>query len=410
VVIDTLTDILGYTVLQVLKGEKVSIRFLQFTFALGVALILNDVVSQVSLSMLATILVTIALLHLYFRSKLENMFNDAMRSLIIEAMDVKKALDFTDSVLFKGRNLLEDILNSNVLKDADVSQKDRMSVILRYFATALCVIAPNILLFTLILVLILIVGKIAPNTFLNINNYVGLILMLLSYVITLILRFKPIELPTQSAEREPELYYLTTSTIERYVYGNLYKTRTVVLSLISLMLLLFLPMTRIDLKVPTMWFGLYMCSGKLADLINYLKNANIATVEEDLTDVFFKCNDTSSLEKWVELQEISPEEALEKVLGRGNSSKQSPTLKVAIKEDSNIVAYIILRAWKGCKIHKGLKKDRGSGYKLVITDTKGWRLLSIFIIGIREYVENLKTRIELAAHEANVENVLCEEQ
>lgn len=67
-----------------------------------------------------------------------------------------------------------------------------------------------------------------------------------------------------------------------------------------------------------------------------------------------------------------------------------------------------MKAWKGCKIRKKLKKINDA-YKLVEEIGGKWKVISIFIVGIREYVENIGMRIELATRRASMENILCEE-
>jgi len=124
---------------------------------------------------------------------------------------------------------------------------------------------------------------------------------------------------------------------------------------------------------------------------------------------FFKCDELGGTEKRVGLQEISLEETLDKVMGR-KENKSKRLLKVIVKEGSMIVAYIFTRAWRGCKIHKKLKIDGKNRYKLIIDKAEKWKVISVFILGIREYVESLRLRLGLLTQQATAENILCEKQ
>jgi len=176
------------------------------------------------------------------------------------------------------------------------------------------------------------------------------------------------------------------------------------LFLISLLALL-LPLPKLNIRVPGFWFGLYICSSKLLDTIKELHESGKARIQGNL-DLFFNCRDLGGTEKWVKLQEISPEEMLEKVTGETNRPTQ--VLKVAIKDNEKEVAHIIMKAWKGCRLHRRLRKYK-EGYRLEIDKIEKWKVLSVFIIGIREYVDALRMRIELATRKATTENILCEE-
>ena len=76
---------------------------------------------------------------------------------------------------------------------------------------------------------------------------------------------------------------------------------------------------------------------------------------------------------------------------------------VKIRKDTGIHCH------ERCKIYRKTQEAKNR-YRLVIEDVKGWRIISVFIVGVREYVENLKLRIELATRKALTENILCEEQ
>ena len=91
----------------------------------------------------------------------------------------------------------------------------------------------------------------------------------------------------------------------------------------------------------------------MLDAVKELHESGKAEIQGNL-DLFFNCKDLGGTEKWVELQEICPEEMLEKVMSETGSPTQ--VLKVTIKDGEKSVAHIIMRAWKECRLHRRLRK------------------------------------------------------
>jgi len=203
---------------------------------------------------------------------------------------------------------------------------------------------------------------------------------------------------------------------EKYFYKTAFRKHYLTL-LIASLLYLFLPIIRIEIETPAMWFGTYLCEGKMADYIKQLADGKKVGLEIKVGNMekFFQCEDTTSLEKWVGLQEISLMEMLKKVIYIENNENKE--LKVFINrimsegsnKESRPVAMLILKAWKGCRIVKRLRRDDRRGYRIE-TDAKRWRVVSVFMFGIREYIDVLKQRIEMATRPATMNNLLCFEE
>ena len=286
--------------------------------------------------------------------------------------------------------------------------------------------APAALLFVSVVLMFLILNSVSPREFLVGGVNVGCTLLFLVYAFVVILRVRPASYTRSEGEHTPSgeglnLQPLITSLIEKYTYENVVRGKSAPASLLSVLTLLF-PLPKLEIKAPSFWLGIYLCSDKLANLIKEMKNKEKEKEEKERkedtsvegSDVtgFFECDKLGGVEKWVELQEISPEEMLSKVMGgSGKGSREGRVLKITVKYEGENVAYIVMRVWKGCKVRKRIRRYRRykRGYRLVIDEVQGWRLVSVFIIGVPEYVEALKLRIELAARQATTENVTCEE-
>ncbi len=392
---------------QIVKGEGISIRALQVLSAFGVAVILYNIILSVPLYVSYSflidllLLVVVLILYCYFCKRLESALNDVMYRLVSEPMRIRKVLDLINSVLFGERSILDD------LREYLLTEKDRFrgsKEFQIYLRISSYFVLPAISLFMLLVLVFIILNEVAPSKFLAVSPLAGFSLLVLAYIIMVVLKIKPIS-RTGYVGREIDFQQLATSITEKYTYENVVKVKSVSSFLISLLVLL-LPLPKLDIRVPGFWFGLYMCNSKLLDAIKELRKNGRAEVEGDLNR-FFSCGELGGTEKWVELQEISPEEMLEKVMGE--SDRPTQMLKVTIKDNGKNVAYIVIKAWKGCRLHRRLRRYR-EGYRLEIDRIERWKVLSVFMMGIREYVEALRMRIELATRKAITENILCEEE
>ena len=397
-------ELLNYAVSQALEGERIPIRILQGIFAFGIATIIYNTIPSIPYFVLISVLTLTALLHSYFRAKLENLFNNVMFQLRYEITDIKKVLNFINSVLFSEHNILDDILKAIAKEHKVESKRERYLILLRI---SFYIIAPSIFLLASIVLLFLMLNSISPNKFLEIGVGAGFVLIILSYIFVVILGMKPVRQAHPSTGDRQNYQYLMSTVIEKYTYENIIKARSIPKTLVSVIALLF-PTIKLEIKKPLLWFGLFMCGGKLADLVNELKDKGLADVKGEITK-FFQCGDLGGTEKWVELHEISTEEMLGKIMGK-TDEKNRQTIKIVIKKDAKTVGHVVMKAWKGCKIHKRLRKRSKDEYKLVIDNVEPWKIISVIIVGIREYVENLGMRIELATRRASVENILCEEE
>lgn len=407
--------------MQAVRGEGVSVRVLQVVFAYGVAVLLHDFVSGVETYFLVGLLFAVVVLYSFSRGRLESAFNGVVRRSVGGGVSTGEIVGFMTSVLFEGRDVLDDMLK--VLGEGG----GRGRRLLGYLRVVVYLTAPAALLFVSVVLMFLVLNSVSPREFLVGGVNVGCTLLFLVYALVVIFRVRPASYTRSEGEHTPSgeglnLQPLITSLIEKYTYENVVRGKSVPASLLSVLALLF-PLPKLEIKAPSFWLGTYLCSDKLANLVEEMKNKKKEKEEKereegtsvegsDVTE-FFECDKLGGVEKWVELQEISPEEMLSKVMGEesGKGSREGQVLKITVKYEGENVAYIVMRVWKGCKVRKRIRRYRRykRRYRLVIDEVQGWRLVSVFIIGVPEYVEALKLRIELAARRATTENVTCEE-
>jgi len=117
-----------------------------------------------------------------------------------------------------------------------------------------------------------------------------------------------------------------------------------------------------------------------------------------------------TVEKWIDLQNISMDEALRKLLGIDESKDEkrskSTLLRVIIKDNYRPVAQVVMRAWKDCKIDVRLRPRMRKSGKYELGEHLIRLLISIFVIGIQEYVEYLRFRIELILRRTTEEKII----
>lgn len=310
----SIADLLNYVVSQVLEGERVSIWIFQYVFAFGIATVIHNMIPSIPLCVLISLLILVALLYSYFHAKLENLFNNTIFQLMDELMDINEVVNFINSVLFNEHNLLNDIFNVVTREHRAESTYRKYLIILR---VTFNIIAPSVFLLTTIVLLFLIFINIFSSKFLDMSIMsidTGYMLIILSYIFVVIFGVKPAHQASPSTENMQMYQHLISTVIEKYTYENIVKAKSIPKLLVSAVALLF-PITKLDFKKPSLWFGLYMCSGKLYGLIEELEEKENADIKGEVVE-FFQCDKLDGAEKWIELHEISTEEMLEKIMGK----------------------------------------------------------------------------------------------
>uniref|UniRef100_UPI00064F5D80 hypothetical protein n=1 Tax=Desulfurococcus mucosus TaxID=2275 RepID=UPI00064F5D80 len=173
--------------------------------------------------------------------------------------------------------------------------------------------------------------------------------------------------------------------------------------------------------------NIYLCSPAMVELVEKWKKEYGATVAGDI-DNLFKCDNTGGLSKWVELHsDNSLEKILNKLLGKNEDALKKGralVVKIPVREkggggkegkDSRekLVAYIAMTAWEGCIVYKRIKQGKRDQSRsrqwsnLEVVAVEPWRMISVFMVGLQEYVDALSLEIELASRRAGPENLIC---
>ena len=400
-------DILSCIATQVLKGESKSVRILQIFFALGVAILIHGkILRKVNYCLLGFMLILITLAFIITRHMLKNKLNDIIHSLVNEILDnINDFLKLANSTLFGDRNLLEDMLNI-FIKDESKFKRFIKSVY-----SALLFIASGILLLLWFAIAFSMLNHGVLSRFLSVSTTDGYTLIILSWLLmTIIIQNRPTSHTEGSTGSKQDLQHLASSIVEKYTYENIVKKRknSVLLSAIYSIISL-IPILRVNTKKLTFELGLYVCNSRLYDLIEDLRRSGKAEIVEGDPVKLFNCSHLNTVEKWVDLQNISAIEALSKLLGLDRERKSNPNLlRIIIKDNDKPVAQVILRAWKGRKINVRQRTKRGKGVKFEVYPI-GWRLISVFMIGIQEYIEGLQLQFELNARRATDKNLMLAE-
>jgi len=443
------TDIIKHLMISLIEGERISMRLIQIVFAFGCAIVLLDITPKPFLEMLSKLFVAVplllisAFLSLFLHSQLEKEINSLLRQTLFDIVltlsksrntankdggrdtttneensneihkllphKIQDLLKFVHEVLFEDRNLVDDM--QKLLLGEEFG--------FRAFVRCLKLLMPGLLQFALIvetiLFILLNIEGIAHSDSLKIPASLGITLMAVSYITAIFYsNANTGKSGTPSSEAQtPERHTGIGSHIaERYFFKTAIKKHPLTSVLVTL-LSFFLPVKELEIEAPAMWLGLYLCEGGMADSINQLTNREGVKLEVKVgnTTRFFQCSDTTSLEKWVEIHRISPIEMLRKVIqleGKGDRE-----LEILISkgngESSELLAALIFKAWKGCDINRRLRKDNRNGYRIE-ANVERWRLVSVFIFGVREHVETLKQFIGSMMRPAKAENWLCIEE
>jgi len=428
--LNLLLDIIRYTMF---RPEELSRQILRFTVVLGVAISAKSLLSRfatdtVILATLASLLI-LTLSHLYLRGRVEKEFNRAIRRVITSSMEPTKLLETMEEVELKGKSYLDYIFEEyrEPEKSSEFKESKRSGGLLEGFIgkfnwhLAILILATQFTLFLTfvgIAVLLLIIGEAVYDPLSRLGITEGSTLVAVSYLLALALYLEPIERKVERREQTrqaaplmPDIASLVESFMRKFLYENIMKKPYGYLYVLLLSFLdLVLPNVKLRVERLTAKFGILICSSMLYDTICKLKERNLIEVEGSQSIVqFFQCSETRCLQAWSTLENIgSLEEALGNIVGVSSQHPQA-FLKLNVKRDGEVVGYIVMKAWKGCKI-KFVPSKRKSFRALEQRIVGNVRLISIFAVGIREPIELIWAELVLSSRPPTIQERLCIEE
>jgi len=426
--LNLLLDIIKYTMF---RPEELSRRILRFIVALGFAISVKSLLFQLTTNII--VLATLALLlilafsrlHFHFRRRIEEEFNKAVRQIAMDLMEPSKFLEIMKEVEFEGKSYLDYIFTG---RPGELKEFTRR---FNWRLATLILIAQFTLFLTIVWVvlLLLIIWEAIYNPLPRLGAIEGCTLVVTSYLLALVLvlHAEPIEYRTERKEQArqftpvlPDIAGLVESFTRKFLYENIVKKPYSYFYILLLPFLdLILPNVRLRVERPTAKFGVLVCSGMLYDAIRKLEKENLIKVEDiQPIDQFFQCDKTERLQAWGTLENVrSLKEALDKIMGV-NSQHSQAFLKLNVMRDGEVVGYIVMRAWKGCKIKHVVRERKDCKIKserklvkvlepMVVGNV---RLISIFAVGIREPIELIWTELMLNSKLSTIQEQLCVEE
>jgi len=426
--LNLLLDIIKYTMF---RPEELSRRILRFTFVLGVAISAKSLLSQIATNIIVLTLAPLLILafsHLYSRGKIEEGFNKAVRQIAKSLIEPSKFLETMEEVEFEGKSYLDYIFIERGRSEKPVRPKgsDRLGELEEFtekfnWRLATLIIITQLTFFLTIVVvvlLLLIIGEAIYDPLSRLGTTEGFTLAIISYLLALVLHAEPVEHRTerkeqarQSAPAMPDIAGLVESFTRKFFYENIVKKpySYLYISLLSFVDLI-LHNIRLRVEQPTAKFGLLVCSGTLHDAICKLKKKNLIEVESNQSiDQFFKCNSTNNLQAWGTLENVmSLVDALNKIMGVDSQHHQA-SLKLNVMRGGEVVGYIVMRAWKGCKIKRDVRRRKSAKVPEPIVEGN-WRLISIFAVGVREPIELIFAELTFNSRSPKTLEQLCVEE
>ncbi|WP_187286341.1 hypothetical protein [Desulfurococcus mucosus] len=397
-----------------LEGEKPPIRVLQALFWIGVGMVIHGAMHPPLLAELSAAIVLLALAVL-LAARLEALLNsEVLPELALEltgegrgeSAGIASAVEFTRSVLSGRKSLYSDLAVSRL----------RVALLaLLPFSTSMFISLTTAMLIDM-----------SPIPRPSLTD--GLALVFTSC--TLILLFGEGPAVREPAHGEAGYEGSFTAMVEKYVYGGLPTLPPVLRYAIPRLAALFLS-PKLKVKPPRLLLNIYLCSPAMVELVEKWKKEYGATVAGDI-DNLFKCKNTGGLSKWVELHsDNSLKEILDKLLGKNEDALKKGralVVKIPVREKGSngesakerekkgsgerLAAYIAMTAWEGCIVYKRIRQGkRGRNRSLQWSNleemAEPWRMISVFMVGLQEYVDALSLEIELASRRAGLENIIC---
>ncbi len=426
-----LNEFLWTIISHALSDEKLSVRIVQVIFALGVALVFY---SKYIFSSLMVILLCLAVLLIVFmvaRVFFANFINDLLLRVFIEevtksdsgtAINIEELIGFLEDILFKNRSIIDDI-----------PRHIQRFKVFKYLG----LIAPSVSLFFIyVLGLYLILFIFKPSLSFSDILYIGISLIIISFTILMAqgeLELEPSQSDRSALSLSTPIINTSSEVTRKYIYGNIrWRTHKSLLLLMTTLARL-LPTFKIESVRPMHLVRLYVCEQGSNNQGYSLDNLINNWLNKDKDDVYFKLikperKDDSPLSicdprnviKNVNTLTMSPYEFLNIISGKDNRGKPIIMKLVRKNKDGSetTLVFISMVAWNGCLTKKRIRNDKNSNKNRNKCKNKsniqliGKRVtvVSVFMIGLAEYVTLLDSELMLHARPVSDETIICEEE